>query len=84
MVSCDPETGVSQRLSWSLFRQLAFDIGCDLFRLGGRGKAFDDISLLVDQEFGEVPLDGVAEQAAFFGLQKFVKPMSIAAVDFNL
>ena len=60
------------------------DVGSDILGCRGWGKALDDASLLVNQELGEVPLDGVAEQAAFFALQKLVYRMRVCAVDFDL
>src|SRR5205807_6820869 len=41
-------------------------------------------SLLVDQEFGEVPLDVVAEPSSLLRLEILIQGMSILSVDPNL
>ena len=48
-----------------------------------RGETLDDASLLVHKKFGEIPLDGVAEQPAFFVFQELVKWVRVVAVDLN-
>ena len=40
--------------------------------------------LLVNQKLGEVPLDVVAEETTFAGLQKLVDRCNIVTVDINL
>ena len=66
------------------FRQFALDVGGDLLRCGLRCKALDYMSLLVDQEFGEVPLDGIAEDSALFVLEKLVEWVGVGAVAWSL
>src|SRR5690349_6431804 len=67
-----------------LLRQLPFDIASDVIGRSHRSIAVDDVSLFVDEELGEVPLDSVAQQPAFFALEKPVERISIVTVDFNL
>lgn len=50
----------------------------------GRGVAVHNMTLLVNQELGEVPLDAVAEKAAFARLQELVQGRNIVAIDVNL
>src|SRR6516225_3526130 len=67
-----------------LFFQLALDVRGDLLRRSRRREAPDDSSLLVYQELGEIPLDGVAEEPTFFALQPLVQRVGAAAVHFDL
>src|SRR6516162_1702797 len=81
--------GVEERLAngekrMALFCQLALDVSGDPLRRRLRCEALDDSSLLVDQEFGEVPLDGVAKQPAFLVLEELVQRVGAAAVDLDL
>ncbi len=50
-----------------------------------RGRvALHHLAILVDQKLGEIPLDGIAEQAALFAFQKFVERMFVSTVDIDL
>src|SRR5271170_4434132 len=66
-----------------LLRQLLLDVGADAFRRRGRRVALNNVALLVDQELSEVPLDGVAQQAALLALQKLVERVSVVAIHFD-
>src|SRR5664279_2940907 len=72
------------RSAADLLRELALDIGSDLLRRGRRGKALHDASLLVHQELGEVPLDGVAKDSTFFAFKELVQRMCAVTVDLDL
>src|SRR5579875_213267 len=68
----------------SLLRQLFLDVAGDSRRRCHGSVAGDDVALLVDEEFGEVPFDGIAQQAGLLALQKFVQWMRPLAVDLDL
>jgi hypothetical protein len=52
---------------------------------GGGGRiAIHHATLLVNQEFGEVPLDAITEKPTFVRLQILVQGCSIVTVDINL
>ena len=51
----------------------------------GRGVAFENVPLLVDQKLGEVPLDRLAaQQPRRFGRQPTVQRIGVGAIDLNL
>src|ERR1019366_6241180 len=66
-----------------LTKQL-LDLWLDCRRRGHRGETLYDISLLVHQELGEVPLDAIAQQAALFALQELEDRMRVVAIDLDL
>ena len=51
-----------------LLAQLSLDVACYVLGQGHGSIAVDNVAFLVDQELGEVPLDGVAQQPAFLTL----------------
>src|ERR1039458_1574519 len=67
----------------SLPEQL-LDLWLDGRRRCHRRETLYDVSLLVHQELGEVPLDAIAQQAALFALQKLEDRMRVVAVDLDL
>src|SRR5271157_5698354 len=50
--------------------QPLLDLRLDCRRRRGRREALDDLSFLVNQKLGKVPLDTVAQQAALFAFEK--------------
>lgn len=60
------------------------DVLDNVFRLGGRCIPLYWLSILVNQELGEVPLDGIKTQStSLFTLQIFVEWMGIVSIDFD-
>src|ERR1017187_4879841 len=70
-------------LIMGLLGQFALDVRGDFLWGRGGGEALHDSSLLVHEELGEVPLDGVTEDAALLALEKLVQRMSAVAVHFD-
>src|SRR5690606_33169649 len=61
-----------------------FDVGAQGLRLLLGRKAPHDIALRVDQELGEVPLDGFGKSAVALRLEVLVERVSSVAIDLDL
>lgn len=49
------------------------DLFCNVHRIGGWSKSVDWNTIFVDQKFGEIPFDGIAEETVLLFLQVFVQ-----------
>lgn len=64
--------------------QQFFDFLFDVHRIGGWGKSIDRLPIFVNQEFREIPLDEIAENAALLLLQVVVQWDCVIAIDIDL
>src|SRR5262245_10223180 len=70
---------------YCLGSQRAIDVVLQRLRLHGGRVAGEDFAVAADEEFGEIPLDPAAQDAAAFGAGEIVvERMRVGAVDVNL
>jgi len=73
---CSPNVNVCLE-QWS-------NVFLDFIRLGVWGISCHWLAILVDQELGKIPLDGIHQKAALLLLQEVVKGMSLLAIYVDL